>query len=254
MLAHDVSGRRYSKAEHNRQLARGCGRSRGSIEWKHQNISAVLKAIGQPWIAGYKPAFNFQMSLADAVLRWLEAHPDWLSVEKLASVIRDPRTMWLDPAPTLSNYPPPEELERTQAIAVKFDAAKRDEANRALGRAGEQHALEFERYSLSSAGRTDLAKQVRWVADEDGDGLGYDISSFMPDGRPRLVEVKTTNGWDRTPFHISRNELAVSELKREDWRLLRIWNFAREPRAFELCPPLSAHVSLMPTSYQARFH
>ena len=37
------------------------------------------------------------------------------------------------------------------------------------------------------------------------------------------------------------------------WRLVRLWNFAREPRAFELRPPLDAHVSLMATSYQASF-
>jgi hypothetical protein len=47
------------------------------------------------------------------------------------------------------------------------------------------------------------------MSEEDGDGAGYDIASFAPDGRPRLIEVKTTNGWERTPFHISRNELAV---------------------------------------------
>ncbi len=40
---------------------------------------------------------------------------------------------------------------------------------------------------------------------------------------------------------------------RESWRLVRIWNFAREPRAFELAPPLDAHVRLTPTSFLARF-
>ena len=35
---------------------------------------------------------------------------------------------------------------------------------------------------------------VRWSADEDGDGAGYDISSFNLEGSPRLIEVKTTNG------------------------------------------------------------
>lgn len=45
------------------------GRPRGSIEYKHQNISAVLKGLGEDWIPGYKPAFNFQASLVDAVVR-----------------------------------------------------------------------------------------------------------------------------------------------------------------------------------------
>jgi Domain of unknown function (DUF3883) len=74
-----------------------------------------------------------------------------------------------------------------------------------------------------------------------------------PDGSDRLIEVKTTNGWERTPFHITRNELAAADAKRNDSLLVRLWNFARQPRAFELRPPLEAHVSLMASSYQASF-
>jgi len=44
MLRHDLSGRPYSKAEHNRLLQNRMGRGRSLIEFKHQNISAVLKA------------------------------------------------------------------------------------------------------------------------------------------------------------------------------------------------------------------
>ena len=79
MLADDIAGQLYSKAEHNRLLQAVIGRPRGSIEYKHQNISAVLKGLGEDWIPGYKPAFNFQASLVDAVVRWLERHPDWLA-------------------------------------------------------------------------------------------------------------------------------------------------------------------------------
>ena len=139
-------------------------------------------------------------------------------------------------------------------IARKFDVAARDERNRALGRAGEERVLAHERAALKSTGRDDLARKVRWVSEEDGDGAGYDIASFAPDGRPRLIEVKTTNGWERTPFHISRNELAVAEERRSEWSLFRLWNFAREPKAFELHTPLDAHVSLTATSFQASFH
>jgi len=92
------------------------------------------------------------------------------------------------------------------------------------------------------------------VSEEDGDGAGYDIASFALDGRPRLIEVKTTNGWERTPFHISRNELAVAAELRPEWSLFRLWNFSREPKAFELHPPLDAHVSLNATTFQASFH
>lgn len=38
MLADDIVGRAYSKAEHNRLLQAVIGRPRGSIEYKHQNM------------------------------------------------------------------------------------------------------------------------------------------------------------------------------------------------------------------------
>lgn len=49
------------------------------------------------------------------------------------------------------------------------------------------------------------------MSEENGDGAGYDIASFAPDGLPRLIEVKMTNGWERTPFHITSNELTAAE-------------------------------------------
>ncbi|NRP24572.1 hypothetical protein XMM379_001256 [Aliiroseovarius sp. xm-m-379] len=66
--------------------------------------------------------------------------------------------------------------------------------------------------------------------------------------------METTNDWQRTPFHISRNELAVTEERRSEWSLFRLWNCAREPKAFELHSPLDAHVSLTATSFHASFH
>ncbi len=72
-------------------------------------------------------------------------------------------------------------------------------------------------------------------------------------GADRLIEVKTTNGWERSPFHISRNELEVADDCREHWHLVRLWNFARDPRAFEIRPPLGAHVTLTATNFQASF-
>jgi hypothetical protein len=260
MLAEDIAGRPYNKAAHNTALQTMTGRPRGSIEYKHQNISAVLKGFGETWIDGYKPAFNFQASLEDAVARWLAAHPGWLAPVEHAgaglsvSRVREDTPLWIGPPPTHSNAPPPKELERMMAVAHRFDVAERDARNRALGRAGEKRILAHERASLIDAGRQDLARRVEWVAEQRGDGAGYDIASFSPEGRERLIEVKTTNGWERTPFHISRNELAVAEMRREDWYLVRLFNFAREPRAFELRPPIDAHVALTPTSFQASFH
>ncbi|MCK0195729.1 DUF3883 domain-containing protein [Ancylobacter sp. 6x-1] len=191
MLADDIAGRPYNKAEHNRQLQERIDRTRTSIEFKHQNISAVLKGLGEDWIPGYKPAFNFQMTLVDAVARWLAFHPDWLGrMPGLRPVtgLQEAAQLWIGPPPTLSNQPPPQELEQMLHIARKFDVAGRDERNRALGRAGEERVLAHERASLQAVGREDLARKVRWVSEEDGDGAGYDIESFAPDGLSRLAQ------------------------------------------------------------------
>lgn len=258
MLGEDIALRPYNKSEHRRLLRAALNdRSDGSVEFKHQNISAVLKGLGETWISGYRPAFNFQSALEDAVLRWVAGNLAWL--ERLPApphhgALQEAAPIWIGPAPTLSNQPPPTELDQMLRIARKFDVAGRDARNRALGRAGEERVLRHERAILQRSGRDDLARAVRWVSVEDGDGAGYDIASFTPKGRTRLIEVKTTNGWERTPFHITRNELAVAEERRTDWCLFRLWNFGREPQAFEVYPPLDAHVSLAATTFQASFH
>ena len=185
MLADDIAGRPYNKAEHNRDLQARIDRSRSSIEFKHQNISAVLKGLGEDWIPGYKPAFNFQMTLVDAVARWLALNPAWLGRQagvRPACGLREAAQIWIGPPPTMSNQPPPQELEQMLHIAQKFDVAGRDERNRALGRAGEERVLAHEQAALRSVGRDDLARKVRWVSDEDGDGAGYDIASFVSIG------------------------------------------------------------------------
>src|SRR5450759_2790716 len=75
MLQAELSGQPYSKAEHNRGLQRRIGRNNGSIEFKHQNISAVLVNFRQPFIAGYLPRQNYQKLLEQAVLEWLSTEP-----------------------------------------------------------------------------------------------------------------------------------------------------------------------------------
>jgi hypothetical protein len=52
MLANDIVGRPYSNAEHNRLLQAMIDRPSGSIDYKHQNITAVLKGLGEDWNPG----------------------------------------------------------------------------------------------------------------------------------------------------------------------------------------------------------
>ena len=255
MLAHDIAKRPYNKAAHRRALLGDVAHSEGSIEKLHQNISAVLIGMGLPWINGYKPLVNFNRALPDAVARVLHTAglPDFTRPPITDGMAED-GALFLDTPPTRRNTPPPTEAETYLAIARKFDAAGRDARNRALGRAGEARVLAHERATLRDHGAHELAAHVRWTSEEDGDGAGFDIASFKADGTPRLIEVKTTTGWDRTPFHISRNELRVAKEQSAHWRLMRVYDFARNPRAFELRPPLEAHVALTATSFQADFH
>src|SRR5882757_1341781 len=75
MLAEDISGRPYTKSKHSAALMALIGRSHRSVEFKHQNISAVLDELGMPWIPGYKPKLNFQNAIFDAIDRYLTQHP-----------------------------------------------------------------------------------------------------------------------------------------------------------------------------------
>jgi hypothetical protein len=146
--------------------------------------------------------------------------------------------------------PRPEGLER---LVRRFDPVERDFRNRALGRAGEELVLNTERRRLTDAGAGRLADEVRWVADLDGDGAGYDILSFEPDGRRRLIEVKTTTGVATTPFFLTRNEEAFARERPDEFRLARVYDFAAAPRMFELTPPLTDHVRLETETWRAGF-
>jgi hypothetical protein len=77
MLQWELSGIAYNKADQNERLRALVHRSRGSIEFKHANISAILTLYGYPYIDGYKPRGNFQALLEQAVLEFIDAHRDF---------------------------------------------------------------------------------------------------------------------------------------------------------------------------------
>lgn len=252
MLANELAGAQYVKSHHNSALQLLTGRNRGSIERKHMNISAVLDRLGLPRIKGYAPNANFQAGLLDAVERHLSKQglPVNSSFSNLNTNLAEMRTLWIGPPP---DWPPedknsPPELER---LIRKFDPAARDERNRSLGREGESLVFDHEVKRLAANNRPDLARKVEWTSQERGDGAGFDVASFEIDGRPRLIEVKTTNGSAITPFYLSENERSFSEERPEAFALLRLYNFADRPMAFELRAPLTATLTLTPISYRA---
>jgi len=77
MLAAELAGRAYSKAEHRRRLRPRLlpGRSQQAIEFKHANISAVLNRLGLPYISGYQPRGNYQAKLLPEIRRQLGDPP-----------------------------------------------------------------------------------------------------------------------------------------------------------------------------------
>lgn len=252
MLALELANQPYVKARYSAVLMARIGRSHRSVEFKHQNISAVLNELGLPWIPGYIPKPNYQNAIFDAIERYLTSHP--LALELSQVTLTVPSTthgkVFVDPPVSTADKPIPERLQR---LVRKFDPVERDKRNRALGLAGEEFVLNVERGRLAEANRSDLARKVRWVTQEEGDGAGYDIHSFSTAGKEHLLEVKTTNGSARTPFFLSRNEYDIAQERSSEWLLYRVHKFATQPRIFVIAPPLEQFVHLRPESWRAIF-
>jgi hypothetical protein len=176
MLDEEAIGRPFNKAEHNRLLRNKIDRSKGSIEFKHQNISAVLLKLGLPTIKGYLPAANYQNAIIVAIDRFLSHNPSALHPERVTRGLAERPNLFLETAPQLLALSPrKQEIER---LVRKFNPVERDFRNRKLGREGEELVFHFERQKLTSLDRPDLAKKIRWISEEVGDGAGYDILSF----------------------------------------------------------------------------
>ena len=252
MLKSELNGIEYNKSAHRRSLVELTGRTEGSVERKHQNISAVLRELLLPTISGYKPLPNFQKSIIDAIERYLIGNPGSLVLQPPITGLSEAPNLFIEPPPSLVPIIPKDaELAR---LVRKFDPVERDFRNRSLGKAGEEVVFTFERQQLVAQGRSDLARKVRWVSQEDGDGAGYDIRSYYQNGSERLIEVKTTNGIQTTPFYLTRNELSFSRERPKEFRICRLYDFAKKPRMFELVPPIEKLVRLEPLSFSASFN
>ena len=107
---------------------------------------------------------------------------------------------------------------------VHVDYIEEAKAQKDLGEAGEEFVYQYER-SAVKAYHLGKGKQVRRAAKLDGDGLGYDILSYDRHGREIYIEVKTTTGPEEEAIFITANELAMSEMFPEQYRLYRIYDF-----------------------------
>ena len=255
MLDAERRGEQPIKAEVNRALQQLLpARTRGSIEYKLQNVSAVLEEQHRPFIDGYKPARNFQAELGQAVVDWVGSNR--AIAEELASYGDSPPPQVLPPVrlrDVLVERPTPGRGSKGGlSITQGAWGALRDAQMRSLGEAGERWVTEIERAELEAAGRTDLARRVEWTSRDRGDGYGFDVSSFQPDGLPIQIEVKTTNLGPRSPFFVTCNEVAKSEELADTYRLYRVFDFARDARVFVVPGCVRDGFAIEPMVYEAR--
>lgn len=260
MLLMELNRQSFVKSKHREQLRQYLhNRSNGSVEYKYQNISAILIELGLPYIRGYKPAFNYQKLLFETVRSQVAGRIKQVtqSTEVVASDAPEKHidTDWhsvMDEAPIID-----QEYKKTTIREYQpriYDYAGREERNRNLGQRGEEFVLEFERNRLTSLGRKDLAKKIEWTSKERGDGAGYDISSFQnQEGSDLYIEVKTTNQGKYLPFYISNNEVAFSEENPENYSLYRVYDFRTKPRIFTLNGSVRENAILRTKQYQASF-
>ncbi len=261
MLEHELRGEPYTKRDHNRRLQVLLnGRSAGAIEFKHQNISAILIEQGFPYIDGYKPRANYQDRLRSEVVAQLVADTPMIDaaatiVSAGVEAVQVARALSdiLVPAPVREPRPDRtyERVQPPPTPRLGINYLERESRNASLGAAGELLVLELEHRRLWEAGARHLAERVEHVAQTQGDGLGYDILSFDPDGSERLIEVKTTSFGAMTPFFASKREVAVSVERAEQFRLYRVFKFRAEPKVFVLSGSLRQTCALEPVHFRA---
>ncbi|WP_220636542.1 DUF3883 domain-containing protein [Georgfuchsia toluolica] len=261
MLTLELSGQSYNKTAHRKSLlAKLDGRSEGAVERKHQNISAILIALGCPYISGYKPLGNYQ-SLLREVIESRIAQDKLLDAAALTAVlipaavplVEDFSALLVDAPKVAFSAREAHQNEYVAPSSHKCDYLEREARNASLGTVGEEFVMNFEHFRLRSLGHKALADKVEHVAKTKGDGLGFDILSFEASGRERFIEVKTTAFGKETPFYVSRGEVKFAQRYSEEFHLYRLFDFRKEPRMFDLQGMIEKHCTMNPINYICEF-
>jgi hypothetical protein len=259
MLIKELDGVPYKKADHRRQIITLLkSRSKGSVEFKHQNISAILINLGKPYINGYLPRYNYQKLLEDEVINYLTVHtePDFYFqkfVEKdivIPQIIPDFENITVS-APEIVSMTEPKVSYQSKPIKINY--LEKEQSNRALGLFGEEVVIEYEKWTLIKLGKENLADRIEWISKVQGDGAGFDILSKNLDGTDKYIEVKTTRLGKETPFFFSSNELQFSINKSLHYHLYRIFNVERDVKLFQKNGSLNTICKSVPTMYKGYF-
>jgi hypothetical protein len=262
MLRDELQSHAFNKTEHRRHLSSMLeNRSDGSIERKHQNISAILIEIGHPWIKGYKPLGNYQELLAEVVVDRVTSDRELAAIVEqavrapvVAQTVGGVLNRLVDPPPPAEyTYPAVKDEYKIPGLRTnQVNYFELEAQNNSLGLAGELFILEFETARLRQLGKESLADRVEHIAVTQGDGAGFDIRSFEADGTDRFVEVKTTAYGKQTPFFISRNEIVVSEFHGSRYHLCRLFTFREDPQFYSLSGSVTERCLLQAVQFSAR--
>ena len=148
---------------------------------------------------------------------------------------------------------PPEETYRTPR---KIDWEKLIKGRMVTGFIGEEMVVIIEQEYLRSIGKNELAHNIRHISKEDGDGSGYDVLSFFPDGRQKYIEVKSTVTSIDATFYISRNEYRFIMEHPKDAFIYRVLLDGEKTRVISLqavpCSKLLETRDLEPIQYEAK--
>lgn len=258
MLKKELSGISYNKTQHRHNLLSLLSkRSEGSIEFKHQNISAILISLGQPYIKGYIPRYNYQKLLENKVIDYLidninieEQFRNFANKEVTATKKIMFEKILVDPPEIERVFEP---LTTYNKNPININYLEKEQNNKVLGRSGEELVLSYERWSLLRIGKEKLANQIRWISVEEGDGTGFDILSKNTNGSDKYIEVKTTKLGKETPFYFSRNELLFSIDNANDYHLFRLFNFEEDTKMFTKKGGLNKICNSIPISYKGYF-
>ncbi|MDD4373354.1 MAG: DUF3883 domain-containing protein [Bacteroidales bacterium] len=259
MLSKELASIQYSKAAYRKNLLPLLRkRSQGSIEFKHQNISAILINLGLPYIKGYLPRFNYQKLLEEKVIDYLKNN---YSIENEFRNFTDKVDIKLNEEfsfdKILVNPPNQNIIQDPMAYygknPIKINYLEREQMNSKLGLLGEKLVLKYEKWNLIRNGKENLADQVKWISNEEGDGVGFDILSKNLNGTDKYIEVKTTRLGKETPFFFSRNELLFSINNSKSYNLVRLFNFESNTKMFVKSGGLDTICYSVPISFKGYF-
>ena len=257
MLLQDLKGEKYNKTSHREKLKPQLNnRTDGSIEFKHQNISAALIDLDYPYIDGYKPRFNYQNELFQAISKKTE-EIDLDLPDIIDKNLNKTEISTEDLTPTLIEVQPPTTINRKINPYEKIEFGRNNKKNYALiennnknlGRRGEELVLEFEKQRVTKL-KLDVSK-VQWISEIKGDDEGYDILSLNDDGSARYIEVKTTTQGIDFHFFISGREVEFSRRNKDNYFIYRVFNLNKSPNFYTQKGYVIDSFELFPTEFKA---